>query len=378
MLFLLHGEDSFRTRLRLAELVHDLLAGGSGTPGDLSKVATPDLGVALGVTRHDARYDKPALIALSGQSQGLFAATEDRSVVVVDNAESLVRDEGHLALIGAFPSETALVLVALEQLDSGRPRRSTARARATAGARAAAQRAAVASLPQAVEEAGGRAERIGRLPPEGLPEWIRARASLRGVDLSPAAVAALASLGPDTERLENEIAKLGTWAAGSRVEGEDVARLVSGAIESNVFALTEAVVKRDPRAALAMLEKLLADGQAVQQVLALLLWQFRVLLFAVALARPNPDPKHPTPTAEQMAKAIRSSPGAILRWRSQARGVNQAAIIRAYESLYATDVAIKSGRVESDVAALTLCLLDLCGVHAASMAELVEAIPARR
>ena len=70
--------------------------------------------------------------------------------------------------------------------------------------------------------------------------------------------------------------------------------------------------------------------------------------------------------------------GAILRWQTAARGVKVADVTRAYEALYATDVAIKSGRVDSDAAALTLCVLDLCGVRAARMTDLLDLPVARR
>jgi DNA polymerase III delta subunit len=134
-----------------------------------------------------------------------------------------------------------------------------------------------------------------------------------------------------------------------------------------VFELTQAVVRKDARAAVATLERLLADGNAVQQILALLLWQFRVLLFASAM-RSNAD-------AERMAKAIRSSPYAIQRATAFARRVTRADVLRAYEAIYATDQVIKTGRAESDVAALELCVLDLCGVANADLRDmlLVEA-----
>ena len=51
---------------------------------------------------------------------------------------------------------------------------------------------------------------------------------------------------------------------------------------------------------------------------------------------------------------------------------------RLFAALYATDIAIKSGRVEDEETALMLCVLDLCGVRGASMDELVETIPAPR
>src|SRR5439155_19993641 len=190
--------------------------------------------------------------------------------------------------------------------------------------------------------------------PVDVARWIEAGASLHAAKLGTDAVAALASaVGSDTERIEQEGKKLGAYAAGAAVTAADVRALVSGAIEADVFELTQAVVRQDARVAIGTLERLLADGNAPQQILALLLWQFRVLLFASAM-RSNAD-------AERMAKAIRSTPGAIARATAFARRVTRADIVRAYEAIYATDQVIKTGRADSDVAALMLCVLDLCG-----------------
>ena len=355
MLFLLHGEDSFRTRLRLGELAGSLLEGAAAAATDLSTKTEPRLGALLGITRHDARFDTPGAIMLSGQAQGLFDAVDEARVVIVDHAEALKE----LGLIASFPREAALVLVAVERLAAGRSRR---------GQRAKAPNVPAANLLEAVEAAGGSIERIERLAPAEVPGWISARARLHGVKLEGEAVATLAwAVGSDTERIEQEVKKLGAYAGHAVVTAGDVKSLVSGAIEADVFELTQAVVRKDARTAVTSLERLLADGNAVQQILALLLWQFRVLLFASAM-RTNAD-------AERMAKAIRSSPYAIQRATAFARRVTRTDIVRAYEAIYAADQVIKTGRAESDVAALTLCVLDLCGVANADLRDmlLVEA-----
>jgi DNA polymerase III delta subunit len=345
-LFLLHGEDSFRIRLRANELVHLLLADEAAARADLAGRGFVSFGNALGLTRVDGRADAAAdEILLAGQSQGLFAAPDEKRVVLVEHAEALARTD----VVSHFPEDAALVLVAPE------PIKSTGRAR---GRKPKAAPEADVALLDVVENAGGTVERYDRLMPGEVARWIHGRAKLAGVNLRPDALDALSTvLAGDTERIENELAKLASWANGQAVTGDDVRALVSGAIESDVFELTKAVVRRDVRSAAPLLERLLAEGNAPQQLLALLLWQFRVLLFA------SRDPK--PAEAEKMAKAIRSSSGAILRYTQYARGLAPSDIARAYESLYACDVSIKTGRAESDEAALLLCVMDQCGVHGA-------------
>lgn len=355
-IYLLLGDDPFRMRLRLAELVAALASGGPTESAGLVRWPGPDLGTPLGVTRHDAVDDRPEAIVMSGASQGLFAAVDERCVVIVEHAEALKTAD----LIAEFPPDAALVLVTTEKLPASRGKRG--------GARAKKEPATSVDLQGAVTAVGGHVERISRLFPRDVPGWIAGRAQLHGVRLAPAAVDALAmAAGADSDRLEQEIAKLAAFAVGRTVEAADVRELVAGAIESDVFALTEAVVKQDLRSAVARLAELLADGQAPQQILALLVWQFRVLLFASAMRG--------TEDANRMAKAIHaSSPAALFRWQAQARRVDRKVVTRAYESLYATDLAIKQGRTDPETA-LLLCVLDLCGVASADVRELTVGEP---
>jgi len=356
--YLLLGDDPFRIRLRLAELVAALASGGPAESAGIVRWPSPDLGAPLGVTRHDARSDAPDAIVMSGASQGLFAAIDERRVVIVEHAEALRSDR----LVAEFPPDAALILVTTETLPASRAKR---------GARAKKDQTTGVDMRAAVGDAGGRVERILRLPASDVPGWIIGRAQLRALELAPAAVDALAiAVGLDTDRIEQELAKLGAFAGGRTVEPADVRALVAGAIESDVFALTEAVVRQDTKGAVARLEELLADGQAAQQILALLVWQFRVLLFASAMRG--------TDDANRMAKAIRaSSPASLFRWQAQARRVDRKRITRAYESLYATDLAIKQGRTDPETA-LTLCVLDLCGIANADVRELTLGEPPRR
>ena len=298
-----------------------------------------------------------AQIELSGRSQGLFDAVDEQRIVVVEHAEALADPD----VVGRFPAEAALVLVSESKIQT-RARRAAPKAKPAPQP--------VTDVVTAVEAAGGSVEHVARLLPQELGGWIAARATLLGVELAPDAINELgAAVGPDSERIDQELAKLGAFAAGARVAGSDVRALVSGAIESDVFELTQAVVRGDPLSAIRRLESLLAEGQAPQQIIALLLWQYRVLLFASAM-RSNAD-------AEKSAKAIRSSAYAIGKWQAFARRVARADIIRAYEVLYATDIAIKTGRIDEKLA-MTLCVLDLCGVHAADPRLLVVGEPPRR
>jgi len=107
-LFLIHGEDPYRARLRAAELVASLVSGDQ-RPSDLRAQRSTDLGTRLGLSRHDARTTDSSAIELSGASQGLFDAVDELRIVVVEHAEAL-KDP---SVVTRFPAEAALVLLSL-------------------------------------------------------------------------------------------------------------------------------------------------------------------------------------------------------------------------------------------------------------------------
>jgi len=373
LIYLIVGDDAYRARLRVAELVTQLTSGVA-RPSDLAAQRSADLGAPLGLTRHDARTAPATTIAMSMRSQGLFDAVDERRVILVEHAEALT-EQGFIA---ETPPEAALVLVTAEKVPTrgrrpakaARPAKSATRSAVTAEGAAPAAVTTVADLPAAIEAAGGVVERVGRLLPPEVPGWIRARAGQAGVTLVPEALGALAAaVGSDSERIDHELRKLASFAAGAAVSAADVRSLVSGAIETDIFELTQAVVRHDHRTAIGQLERLLGEGQVPQQIIALLLWQMRVLLFATAMRS--------TQDAERMAKAIRSSPYAIQKAQAFAHRVTRADITRAYEAIYATDLAIKTGRTDPETA-MMLCVLDLCGIASADMRELVVGEPPRR
>ena len=100
--------------------MHSLLADAAAPKADLSGRGFVSFGNALGLTRVDGRAEAAAdEILVAGQSQGLFAAPDEKRVVLVEHAEALARTE----VVSRFAEDAALVLVAPE------PIKSTGRAR---------------------------------------------------------------------------------------------------------------------------------------------------------------------------------------------------------------------------------------------------------
>jgi DNA polymerase III subunit delta len=88
------------------------------------------------------------------------------------------------------------------------------------------------------------------------------------------------ALGADMARIAVEIEKLSLYAGDRTVEVEDIAALVPDARSSTVFALVNALGRRDGSRALEVLDTLSREGEYLPLALAFLSTQFRMALVA--------------------------------------------------------------------------------------------------
>ena len=146
--------------------------------------------------------------------------------------------------LGALPPDLTLVLVARELAPKARPPKG---------------------LAEAVEAAGGEVLRYQAPKVRELPARLVAEASRHGFRLEPAAARLLVErLGDSTLRLANEIQRLALWAdPGEEVTVNDLEAMVADTSEEAAWALSDAIVARDPDTALRSAERLAAQGEAV-------------------------------------------------------------------------------------------------------------------
>src|SRR5262249_52775608 len=100
------------------------------------------------------------------------------------------------------------------------------------------------------------------------------------ISIDPAALSFLVdALGADMLRIAIEIDKLRLYAGRSRtITLEDISRLVPEARASTIFALVNALGRRDRRQSLQILDTLTRDGEYLPLALSFLSGQFRMAL----------------------------------------------------------------------------------------------------
>lgn len=187
-----------------------------------------------------------------------------------------------------------------------------------------------------------------------LEQWVRDRAASHQAKMTPAALKRLIGLvGDNLWVLSSELEKLSLYAEGRPIEATHVEDLVSSARESTIFTVIDAVAERRLPGAQQALHHLLRDGMAPPYVLFRLAGQFRSLLLAKALIARG------VTGAALMGRLGITAKFPFDKTVEQSRGYTVATLTAILEHLLETDVAIKTGRLDPEMA-LELLAADLC------------------
>lgn len=184
-------------------------------------------------------------------------------------------------------------------------------------------------------------------PPRGpaLIRWVTQRARQLGGEIQPAAAALLTeAVGGDARTAAQETAKLLDYVDRKRaVTAEDVEALTPAHGQSDIFAMVDALGRRNGRQAMMHLHHLL-EVEDPRYIFAMVVRQFRLLLLAREALDAGQSPRQALAVAPFVADKV----------ASQAVHFPLARLEAIYRDLLETDLASKLGRADLDVALDTL------------------------
>jgi DNA polymerase-3 subunit delta len=225
-LYLIAGSDGAKidaTRARLRARAES--EGGGGA------LQVFDAGEGRGAPDHEALLGAIPAMSLTGSRRYLLADGVERW-----------RDRQLDAVVDALaqlPPDLTLVLIARDK--------------------------APEKLRKAVETASGEVHEFAAPSPRAMPRALVAEAGRLGFTLEPGAARALVDrMGANPVRLANELRRLALWAGeGGEVILEDLDAMVADSSEAIVWSLADALQQHDSPAALAIAERLIAQGENV-------------------------------------------------------------------------------------------------------------------
>jgi DNA polymerase III subunit delta len=185
------------------------------------------------------------------------------------------------------------------------------------------------------------------VPPDvkTLPGWIEKRVQKCGGEIEHQAAAQLAAVvGADLRLLDQEVTKLVAYVNAERaITGSDVDAVVPYAQAAVVFDLVDALGRRDGQTAARTLHRLLDAGEHPMGLLAMIVRQFRLLIQVKELKAEGANP-------QTISKTLGIHPFPARKLHNQATYFTGEQLEVVYRHLLDSDVAIKSGEIEADVA----------------------------
>ena len=323
-LILLHGDDGFGLDAALGEFARELDATDRA---EVIPDRTPDEG-AIDRARLEAGTVGMFGSHLAVLRQPLKAA--GRSTAAADRLLALVRD---------LPKGSALALV------EERPSRDITRPPAL-----------LKRLAEAVKERGGRIEEHGAPRRGDLRPWIVEHGSHIGVKIEMRATHVLAERiggqiwetdierGEMTRIADSELRKLATYAGDRSISVEDVEALTADTRPASVFAITNAIDRREPAVAAEALRRALADGQPGLRILASLAGRVSDLIVARDLVASK------TPPNEIARRIARGNARMAERIADAARRYRGEELDAMLTGLFEADLAIKTNAMAEEPA----------------------------
>lgn len=177
--------------------------------------------------------------------------------------------------------------------------------------------------------------------PEGgrLNQWIRERVERKGGLISARAIYLMATnIGNELPLLENEIEKLVMYKGlGNEIDGQDVILLSPYAAEKSIFALVDALGKRDTREAATLLHAKLSDGTDPFYLFTMFARQFRLLIQVKELAAAGNQPS-------AISRQLNLHSYVTGKLFQQCQGFAMEQLEQIHRQLLEVDVGVKTGR----------------------------------
>lgn len=169
--------------------------------------------------------------------------------------------------------------------------------------------------------------------------------------INPASLSLLISkTGNDLWRLNNEINKLIAAANGGIIDKDLISQLVKGDIEENIFALTDALVSKNNGLALRLLEEQLMAGLSEEYILNMLQRQIKLMLEVKKLQSNNISQE------KAIATALKIHPFVAKKSLQQSKNFSQTELEGYWQALLELDFNNKRGQadIKSELYALII------------------------
>lgn len=155
-------------------------------------------------------------------------------------------------------------------------------------------------------------------------------------------------IGNDLWRITNEIKKLVSYRKKGIIEEKDVKLLVRPKIETDVFKTIDAISQKNKKLALEFLHKHLEKGDSPLYLLSMINFQFRNLLIVKSRCQSTNDMR--MIRINNLSKDLKMHPYVIKKSLWQINKFTLEELKKIYQKIFQVDLNIKTGKIEPETA----------------------------
>jgi len=179
---------------------------------------------------------------------------------------------------------------------------------------------------------------------ENLKNWVKKEIENYKVKINSVALRKLTDyVGDNLWQMVNEIKKLASYKKNKEIRVEDINLLVKPKIEPEIFKTIDAIASKNKKQALELIHKHLEKGDSPSYLLSMINFQFRNLLIIRDLIEKNKSPYI-------LSKEAQLHPYVIKKSYSQARKFKIDELKKIYQKIFQVDLAIKTGKIDPETA----------------------------
>jgi len=315
MIYFLHGEDSFRSKVKLNEIVEGykrvhksglnliyLDAGGNDFTDFFNNFRTTSMFAEKKMVILKNLFSAKG--AASAGRQGPAAGWQDKFLENINNIKNL-KDIIVIYESGAVDQRTKF-FKALQK--------------------------------------SAKCQEFKFLQPAQLRRWVIKEFEKNKAKINPDALSLLlAFVGNNLWQMNNEIKKLSNYKKDFLIEKSDVEDLIKPNIENDIFKTIEALASKNKKQALLLLHKHLDEGDSCLYLLSMIAYQFKNLLIIKELQEKNK--RYPV-----IVKTSGLHPFVVKKNYYLCNKFSFAELKKIYQKIFQIDLDIKTGKVDSELA----------------------------
>jgi len=190
----------------------------------------------------------------------------------------------------------------------------------------------------------------------GLAAWVNRHARELGIRLDRGVAEDLANfIGPNLRLIDSEMTKLSLYAGDRPITRADLAVMCPYAREASIFDMVDALGNRRTAAAFRLLAQMRDQGAHPLYLLKMIVRQYRILLQVK-------DYMGRGMRKDEIAAALKLHPYPTKKAMAQSGNYTSRQLQSIYDRLLETDVAIKTGKLEANLA-LDMLVVELARVQ---------------